>query len=276
VARRSTGYHRAHEPAARTRRRARLADDRLNSPADGVHGEGPRSLRRVREAKIYWLGCLDATMKVVSALSRAFRDIRASTPFPRIRGTTATVLTRQLTDARRDLGRGSNLAGVAIDVRPGSCRSHNPRWSSRRDRWLPALPGAAQARDRRDLMRLVRTTRNSAPGATPADNFCLRTDHAGDDINGGDQRFCSRRRGRGEVASALAGRPLEGEARPRGSVAGAYLVLRGCVESGSARRHAPRSAAWLTLMIIDQSDSNPLPGSLERHRAPVIASSMGP
>jgi hypothetical protein len=61
-----------------------------------------------------------------SALSRTFRDVRASTPFPRDSRDDATVLTRQLTDARRNLGRGSNLAGVAIDVRPGLCRSHNP------------------------------------------------------------------------------------------------------------------------------------------------------
>ena len=54
-------------------------------------------------------------------------------------GPTAIALTRVVTDGRWALGRGSHLAGVATDVEPGLCRSHNPRWSRLPDGRLPLL-----------------------------------------------------------------------------------------------------------------------------------------
>ena len=39
----------------------------------------------------------------------------------------AIALTRVVTDGTWALGRGSRLAGIATDVEPGLCRSHNPR-----------------------------------------------------------------------------------------------------------------------------------------------------
>jgi hypothetical protein len=49
------------------------------------------------------------------------------------------------------LGRGSHLTGIAIDVKPRLCLSHNHRWFPATRRSAAASPGAAQARGGRDF-----------------------------------------------------------------------------------------------------------------------------
>jgi hypothetical protein len=56
-------------------------------------------------------------------------------------GTTAVALMRVLTDSRWAAERSSHLPGVATDVPPGLCESHNPRWSRLPDGRLPLRQG---------------------------------------------------------------------------------------------------------------------------------------
>jgi hypothetical protein len=65
------------------------------------------------------------------------RPIRASTPFPADSRDDGDRADRQLTDATRDLGRGSTSPVSRSTSGPGCADDTTPGWSPRRDRWLP-------------------------------------------------------------------------------------------------------------------------------------------
>ena len=93
-----------------------------------------------------------------SAFSRTFRRYPRLHPLPADARYDGRRRRTSRTHRRMALGCGHALAGVAIDVRPGLCRSHNRRWSSRRDHWLPLCQELRKLGTAATLL-LVRTRR---------------------------------------------------------------------------------------------------------------------